>query len=265
MLGVRPADTHHRVVRPTETGAAYWENCKRILGEIEEAELSAADARSRAVRNLAGRRQSRRRRQALSATPIGNASKTCNAIRKCGRNCVLVDRNHQASSTKGWMWACASANRPVPPRAIPVGRVQRAVVCAPSHPERHGTPCTPDDLAAHTLIQTTGISTLPEWRHHGTGRRLQLAGNATPRLPPTNDAAISAAVAGLGPARACCRTRWPPNYGAAPCAWCWPSMSQPLPPPIHVIHREGRHAMQKVRAFLDLAIDRLRADESLND
>ncbi len=39
---------------------------------------------------------------------------------------------------------------------------------------------------------------------------------------------------------------------------------EPPPQPIHVIHREGRHAMQKVRAFLDLAIDRLRADKSIN-
>ena len=34
--------------------------------------------------------------------------------------------------------------------------------------------------------------------------------------------------------------------------------------PINVVHREGRHATQKVRAFVDLAIDRLRADPSLN-
>jgi hypothetical protein len=31
-----------------------------------------------------------------------------------------------------------------------------------------------------------------------------------------------------------------------------------------VVHREGRHATQKVRAFVDLAIERLRADPALN-
>jgi hypothetical protein len=31
-----------------------------------------------------------------------------------------------------------------------------------------------------------------------------------------------------------------------------------------VLHREGRHATRKVRAFLDLAIERLRANASLN-
>jgi DNA-binding transcriptional LysR family regulator len=36
------------------------------------------------------------------------------------------------------------------------------------------------------------------------------------------------------------------------------------PVPIHVIHHEGRQATRKVRAFLDLAIEMLRADGALN-
>src|SRR3546814_13251548 len=41
-LGVRLLTRTTRVVRPTDTGTAYFENCKRILGEIEEADLAAA-------------------------------------------------------------------------------------------------------------------------------------------------------------------------------------------------------------------------------
>ena len=33
--------------------------------------------------------------------------------------------------------------------------------------------------------------------------------------------------------------------------------------PIHVIHREGRHGSAKVRSFVDLAVERLRADKAL--
>jgi DNA-binding transcriptional LysR family regulator len=39
---------------------------------------------------------------------------------------------------------------------------------------------------------------------------------------------------------------------------------EPPPLPVHLVHREGRHASQKARAFLDLAIERLRANPSLN-
>jgi DNA-binding transcriptional LysR family regulator len=34
--------------------------------------------------------------------------------------------------------------------------------------------------------------------------------------------------------------------------------------PVHVVHREGRQAPQRVRAFLDLAIARLREDSTLH-
>ena len=33
--------------------------------------------------------------------------------------------------------------------------------------------------------------------------------------------------------------------------------------PVHVIHREGRLGSAKVRSFVDLAVDRLRADPAL--
>jgi DNA-binding transcriptional LysR family regulator len=36
------------------------------------------------------------------------------------------------------------------------------------------------------------------------------------------------------------------------------------PMPVNLVHREGRHASQKARAFLDLAIERLRANPALN-
>lgn len=38
---------------------------------------------------------------------------------------------------------------------------------------------------------------------------------------------------------------------------------EPPPLPIHILHREGRHASAKIRAFVDLMAARLRADASL--
>jgi DNA-binding transcriptional LysR family regulator len=39
---------------------------------------------------------------------------------------------------------------------------------------------------------------------------------------------------------------------------------EPAALPVHLVHREGRHASSKARAFLDLAIERLRANRALN-
>jgi hypothetical protein len=35
------------------------------------------------------------------------------------------------------------------------------------------------------------------------------------------------------------------------------------PPPIHIVHREGRHATAKVRTFVDMMIERLRGDSAI--
>ena len=39
---------------------------------------------------------------------------------------------------------------------------------------------------------------------------------------------------------------------------------EPEPLPIHIIHPEGRRASAKVRAFVDFAADRLRANTLIN-
>jgi DNA-binding transcriptional LysR family regulator len=39
---------------------------------------------------------------------------------------------------------------------------------------------------------------------------------------------------------------------------------EPTPVPIHIMHQEGRRASARVRAFVDFAVERLRADTSIN-
>lgn len=256
-LGVRLLTRTTRVVRPTETGAAYFENCKRILGEIEEAELTAAGTHAAPRGNLV-----------LTAPVLFGARYVTPIVveylqryPEVDVNCLLLDRNvnfiDEGVDVGVRIGELASSSL----QAIAVGKVRRVVCAAPSYLERHGVPRTPDELAAHTLIQTTGISTLPEWRFMDQGELRPL--RFTPRLATTtNDSAIAAAVDGLGLARAL-------SYqvaGELAEGRLRAVLVEYEPPalPIHVIHREGRHAMQKVRAFLDLAIDRLRGDSTLN-
>ena len=85
--------------------------------------------------------------------------------------------------------------------------------------------------------------------------------------PPTqlivnsNDVAIAAAAAGRGVARVL-------SYQIAPELRAGTlqvvlAEFEPPPLPISVVYAEGRRAAAKVRAFVDLAVERLRADESL--
>ena len=38
---------------------------------------------------------------------------------------------------------------------------------------------------------------------------------------------------------------------------------EPPPLPVHIVHREGRYAAARVRAFIDLLAERLRAEPAL--
>ena len=107
-------------------------------------------------------------------------------------------------------------------------------------------------------VSITGI--VEGWRFNDAGKahvqRVQ------PRMrTTTNDSAIAAAAAGLGLARLL-------SYQVA--AQVRSGALQPVleafesaPLPVHVVHHEGRRATQKVRAFIDLAVERLRGDPSL--
>lgn len=256
-LGVRLLTRTTRMVRPTETGMIYYENCKRILGEIDEAELTAAGTHAAP------------RGQLVLTAPVlfGARHVTPIVVEYLQRypevdvNCLWLDRNVNFIDEGVDVGIRIGELPSSSMQAIPVGRVRRVVCAAPSYLAQHGVPTKPEDLLAHTLIHTTGISTLPEWRFMAQGVLKPL--RFGPRLATsTNDSAIAAAVAGFGMARVL-------SYQVAAevlsgklqvvLADC-----EPPPLPIHVIHREGRHAMQKVRAFLDLAIARLRAETSLN-
>lgn len=256
-LGVRLLTRTTRVVRPTDTGLAYFENCKRILGEVEDAELTATGTHSAP------------RGQLVLTAPVLFGTRYAMPIvteylqryPEVSVNCVFADRNINLID-EGVDVGLRIGELPGSSlQAIAVGRVRRVVCAAPSYLAQHGVPKQPEDLAQHTLVHFTGISTLPEWRfvHQGEARLLRFA----PRLAVTsNDAAIAAAVAGVGMVRAL-------SYQVAGELWDGRlrvvlAEYEPAPLPIQVIHREGRHALRKVRAFLDLAIDRLRADKSLN-
>jgi DNA-binding transcriptional LysR family regulator len=77
----------------------------------------------------------------------------------------------------------------------------------------------------------------------------------------TNDAALAAALRGFGVTRLL-------SYQVA-AELANGSLRQvlvgfePAPLPVQVVHRDGRRASAKVRAFVDLAVERLRAIPSL--
>jgi len=252
-IGTRLLHRTTRIVRLTEAGSRFLADCKRILGEIEEAEASAAGAH---------------------AEPRGQVGVTAPVI--FGRMYVapivldFLARHPRVTARmlfldrvvdlidEGLDVAVRIAHLPDSSlRAVQVGSVRWVVCASPEYLAARGTPRTPADLSQRDAIAFS-LSTSPEQWSFASGETLS---------PPThvvvnsNDLAIAAAVAGRGIARVL-------SYQIAPELRAGKlqivlSDFEPPPVPISVVYTEGRRAAAKVRAFVDFAVERLRSDKSL--
>ncbi len=255
-IGTRLLTRTTRVVRLTEAGGRYVEDCRRILADIAEAEAAAAGA---------------------YGTPTGTLAVTASVL--FGEIYVLpilteyLDR-HPAVSIRGLFLdrvvniveegidvAVRIGHLPDSGMAaLRVGAVRRVVCGAPDYFARHGIPADPGELARHRIIAPTGATASLDWRF-GPGAPRSVT--VQPRLAcNTNAAAIAAAAAGWGITRLL-------SYQVAGLV-AEGRLQRVLadfeeePLPIHVIHPEGRRAAARVRGFVDLAVERLRADPRLH-
>ncbi|MCI0666908.1 MAG: LysR substrate-binding domain-containing protein [Methylococcaceae bacterium] len=146
-------------------------------------------------------------------------------------------------------------------RALRAGSVRNVLCASPAYLQRRGSPETPQDLLDHSVIASSAAGNPVDWRFETpkSVRTLRIR----PRLTvTTNDAALEAARLGFGVTRLL-------SYQVAHRLVTGElrlvlEEYEPAPWPIHIVHREGRYATAKVRAFVDLMAERLRADTALN-
>lgn len=243
-----------RSVKLTEAGSRYVEDCRRILSDIAEAEAAAGG---------------------LYATPSGTLAVTASVVfgqryvlpilheylatyPTMRANAVFLDRQVNIVE-EGIDVAVRIGHLPDSGfSAIPVGAVRRVVCGAPAYFARHGVPATPADLRKHRIIASTGAWASPEWRF---ARNQRVTIEAWLQCN-TNEAAIASAVAGSGLTRVL-HYQIGPALQAGQLQIVLADHEEPALP-IHVLYPEGRHAPAKVKAFVDLAVSRLRANPLLN-
>ncbi len=256
-LGLRLLTRTTRVVRVTDAGARFAEDCRRILSEIEEAETAAAGTHAAPRGTLAitapvlfGQ---------LYVMPI--LVSYLQQYPEVDAQCLFLDRVVNVVE-EGIDVAVRIGELPDSSlQATRVGRVRRVLVAAPAYLEAHGVPQRPEDLAGHTTFLAAGVSPVSEWRFNDAGKPLMQ--RLQPRMRTTsNDSAIAAALAGLGITRLLSyQVAAQVRSGALQVVL---QDFETAPMPVHVVHHEGRRATQKVRAFVDLAVERLRSDPALS-
>lgn len=256
LIGTRLFIRTTRSVTLTEAGARYAEDCRRILVDVDEAEAAAAGS---------------------FATPSGTLTVSASVL--FGRIYVLpivleyLDRHPGVAARtlfvdrvtniveEGVDVAVRIGHLPMSSLiAVRVGSVRRIVCASPDYLRRHGTPATPADLAKHQVVATTSAWSTLEWRF---GREEKTSVRVSPRLVCTaNDVAIEAAAQGWGLTRIL-------SYQVAPLiaeGKLVPVLTEEeeAPLPIHIVHPEGRRVTAKVRAFVQLAAERLRENSLIN-
>jgi len=256
-LGVKLLNRTTRYVRPTEAGLRYIEDARRILEAVELADEAAAG---------------------VNAKPRGSLVVTAPVL--FGRMHVMpgiVDYLNRYPETRvralfldrvvniveeGVDVGIRIGDLPDSSmRALKVGSVGLITVASPSYIEKMGSPDSPKALSNYSTIASSAADNFIGWQFKASNQTQAFQIN--PRLVvSSNSAAIEAAREGFGITRVLAYqvAEYLANGELIP-------MLQDFEPdknPIHVIHREERNSSSKVRAFIDLLVERLRSDEGLN-
>lgn len=256
VMGVRLLTRTTRVVRVTEVGARYASDCRRILSDVAETEEAATGSHG-AVRGrlviTSSTMFGRMRVVPIVTEYLRRYPDTEVECRFLDRVVNMVEEGVDVSIRIGQLQDSGY-------NALRVGQVRRVVCASPVYIAKHGAPKTLADLSEHTVIMASGITPSADWRF-SVGEQTTVV-RVRPRLSvSTNDAAIDAALEGFGITRVA-------SYMVADHLVSGRLVEvlreqEALPLPIHVMHHEGRHAARKVRAFVDLASQALRGDQSL--
>lgn len=254
-LGVQLLQRSTRSVRLTDIGERFLSDCRRVLGDLAEAEASASGAHAAPQGELAITASAMFGRMVIAPIALDFLA----LYPQVTIRGVFVDRIVHLMD-EGFDIAVRIAQLPDSGlTAVRVGSMRRVVVGSPAYLAERGVPRSPTELSEHDAIgfsQTDGLAT--PWTFGGVREtaqpRIRLNTNAT-------EVAIDAAVRGHGLARAL-RYQVEADLQAGRLALVLVEF-EPEPLPVHLVHVAGRMAPAKLRAFIDFAAERLRADPVL--
>lgn len=243
-----------RTIRLSDAGERYALACRRILADLEEADMLAANERS-APRGLLG---------ITAAVAVGEV-----ALRPMVEE--FIDRNPEVSIRLHLL------DRPVSLIdegidialriahlqdstlvALPVGTVRRVVAASPEYLAAHPPIKTPADLARHSIISMTHFG-IDSWAFPAAGKNaLPQVVQFSPRVVVnTVRAAVASAVEGHGVTRLF-------SYHVAEQVKAGRLKivlrdNEHAPLPANLVTPHGRLSVPKVRGFVDFAVPKLRA------
>jgi DNA-binding transcriptional LysR family regulator len=251
------AELLHRTTRTmklSEAGTRYAAACRRVLVDLEEAELNVADERT-APRGTV----------TITAPPISGEEilrpiidAYLEAYPAVSVNLVLLDRS--ANLVEEGIDVALRLGELPDSSMIAVrigGNVNRVVVASPRYLARNPRIDEPADLVKHQIVTTTYIGQNSWVFPPAAGSTIARTVHFKPRLVVNSvRAALASAVEGHGVTRLY-------TYHVAECVQDGSLEvllrdAEPSPMPVHLVTPQGRTLVPKVRAFMDFAAPRLR-------
>ena len=256
-LGVKLFNRTTRHVRLTDSGTRFLQDAKRIIGELEEAEASAKGIYNKPSGTL------------TVTAPILFGEKHITPIvteylalhPEVAVKMMLYDRVMSLAEEGLDVTIRIGRLKDSGLYAIPVGQVRRIVCGSPQYFNKHGKPSCPADLADHSIIFPTTFESATQWSFDNNGKKQVI--KLKPRLSCNhNAAALKAAMLGYGITRLMSyQIGEELETGVLESAM---TDYEEAPLPVSVIYLEGRRANAKIRSFIDLAVERLRANPFIN-
>lgn len=250
-LGVRLLNRTTRRMALTDEGREYFERCRHLLQDIEEAEAA-----------LLARQVKPAGRLVITAPVmfgrlhVGPAvTDFLAAYPELRIELLLLDRVvdliHEGIDLAVRIGTLPESSLV----AVPLGTTGRVVCASPEYLARHGQPENPAELQKHRAIRITGSSLEPDWSFQENGRPLRVT---MPENLSTNhiDFAIDACLKGLGCGRF---LAYQVREQLAAGKLVRLLSAYELPPvPVNFAYPHARLLSSRVRAFIDRAAPQLR-------
>jgi DNA-binding transcriptional LysR family regulator len=253
-VGVELLHRTTRSLKLSEAGERYAVACRRVLTDLEEADILAAGDRA-APRGVLTITASVTSGEGVLG-PIVDAF--MDAFPTVSVRLYLLDRPVNLID-EGIDLALRIAHLPDSTLiAIRVGEVRRVVAAAPRYLDANPVIREPADLAQHQIVAMTHFG-IDSWTFPpAPGQAAARTVHFTPRLTVNSiRAAVDSAVSGRGVTRMF-------SYHVAPelregSLRLLLTGDEPEPIPVHLVAPHGRLQVPKVRAFADFAVPRLKA------
>ncbi|WP_426106290.1 LysR family transcriptional regulator [Massilia sp. TSP1-1-2] len=243
-LGVKLLQRTTRKLVLTDEGAAFLEDCQRILAELEEAEAAVAERSAKASGHLLVSAPAGFGRQHVAPLLPSFLAEHREVTVNLNLNDRLVDVVGEGVDVAIRIASLSDSTLV----GMKLADNQRVLVASPAYLKRHGTPETLADLAKHNCLPISSEGSQRGWtfREHGKAVTIKVAGNMV-----CNDGAVlhDWALAGKGLAW---RSMWEVNaeIDAGKLKTVLDQFAAPGND-IHAVFAQRRHLPLRIRAFVD--------------